>query len=1696
MKRGLTANATRLLIILIGISNHPILANESWDIKRMSSCEASIIYPSHGFSQTLPSCQANVGLLYFQAGLQGACEELPSLQVVVEPPAEVAVYPVYDQNGLTTYALLAPAGAYQVLLSANVNEGSTMEASFPVVFEKEDYPAIQLACNDTLQLPVQDDCQALITPDMVLEGEFGCLVDEDFTIEISDADPSNGPVVDGAGIFSYKIGRTDLLPVEGFTRGFKEEQWHQAHSISASLTWTASDLHIDLQPGEEPGYAVAMVQIPHYGTLSCDWSYEGTDHLPFFMMYQAHPNGTVDVLHTSNNAESGSLSNTLVAGSMLVIEIRTGFSATEPCALRLSNWSFQPDTNPTPFFSCGGIVEVIDVEPPLLNCPEVSVQQVICTDEDRLLITHLPSGTPHCYQLDANGEVIYPVEEEAANALQGLLDWLSGFGYPHASDEVWHGSVSEICQPVEICIVDQMESGEECRPGTIRRTFTASDPSGNSSSCEQLIEITSPGIGQIIAPDLVGYIACDQEYPTDQQGYPHPDFTGWPQVNTVFGIYDIAPELCHLVAFYTDSPIIEICENAQQFIRTWQVVDWCEGGTPYEFFQTIKIGDVTPPTVYCPTNGANGDTLIFSVGPFDCTGSLWVPYPEIEDNCSESWVLTSEVVSYPVEGEAAVILAEVPDNGDPRFVSNIPLGVHFFRYTVVDDCGNQTIAECPFLMQDNTAPVAACTDVLNVSLDSRGVAAVSATQVDEGSWDECGVDSLAVRRWYKPTQTCEDTSEYYSEWAAEVLFSCCDIDSLIKVELLVTDSAGNQGTCWMNILVEDKELPTCVAPHDTTILCSELPFLQLDSIDINELQLLFGRPSAQDNCQASWEELAPVIDLDQCGEGQITRVFQVTDGSGNQSGGTCEQKIDVGLAHHYEIVFPKDARAECGLPAPDTIMTYEVGCDLLAVSVEDERFDISPDACFIINRTYRVINWCEYDGESEPIRIGRDEDCDGEVGEEAIWVINRNGVAFIDRDNDPENTIPAAGEKDESCDGTTNPEGHWRTVESNGYWEYIQVLEIYDNTPPAVFFAPPPPFCSFNNETCKAPIEYFFLVFEACSPFDIEFDIFYDENFDGEIDEDVPTEGIDGEYPKFRVIREYPIGSHAFVVIATDGCGNTSRTDLPFDVVDCYVDAPVCINGLAIELAPVEPGEDADGDGIADTGAAVIWATDFLASTFDDCLGPLEYSINVVGEEVIREQTSLVLTCDDMPSVAVEIFSWDQAGNPYQVQLDGTQGGPNFDKCQTYILVQNNLEIACPESANVAGRITTGVGAPLPGPIVMLSGEEAPEQQTRAGAGGFYELSNVQTGYDYTITPHWNDYPLNGVTTFDLILITKHILGVSYLNSPLKLLAADVNNSGSITTIDLIALRRLVLGIDEEFPNNTSWRFVDEEFDFPYPENPWRTLIPEAVSLNNLSAIEAGNVNFVGYKVGDVNNTVSTQLQGLQRVQPRDQSRAKLVLRETPMTDNDIVSVPIFFRSKEVLEGFQFSFQWDAAHLSFLDATGALLEEGHWGTNFVEEGQITVSWNSSQGEQLDPILADVQLIELRFQVVASGAWEDLFSLAGFTPAEAYTEEEEVIGIGLTIESEQEEMITRLIGNFPNPFSKQTFLEYSLQTSQQTTFRVLSATGAEVDQWTINAAAGRHQLTIDGTYWPSGVLYLEMTNEAGRWVQKMIHVIKN
>ncbi len=99
-------------------------------------------------------------------------------------------------------------------------------------------------------------------------------------------------------------------------------------------------------------------------------------------------------------------------------------------------------------------------------------------------------------------------------------------------------------------------------------------------------------------------------------------------------------------------------------------------------------------------------------------------------------------------------------------------------------------------------------------------------------------------------------------------------------------------------------------------------------------------------------------------------------------------------------------------------------------------------------------------------------------------------------------------------------------------------------------------------------------------------------------------------------------------------------------------------------------------------------------------------------------------------------------------------------------------------------------------------------------------------GSDYTVTPKKNDNPLNGLTTYDLVLISKHILGIEPLGSPYKMIAADANNSNSITTFDIVEFRKLILGINQALPNNESWRFMYNDYIFPNPHNPFQEVVP------------------------------------------------------------------------------------------------------------------------------------------------------------------------------------------------------------------------------------------------------------------------------
>jgi len=70
--------------------------------------------------------------------------------------------------------------------------------------------------------------------------------------------------------------------------------------------------------------------------------------------------------------------------------------------------------------------------------------------------------------------------------------------------------------------------------------------------------------------------------------------------------------------------------------------------------------------------------------------------------------------------------------------------------------------------------------------------------------------------------------------------------------------------------------------------------------------------------------------------------------------------------------------------------------------------------------------------------------------------------------------------------------------------------------------------------------------------------------------------------------------------------------------------------------------------------------------------------------------------------------------------------------------------------------------------------------------------------------------PLIGVDVGDLVLISKHVLAIEPFENPFQIIAADANNSGSVTTFDIVELRKLILGINNHLPNNSNWRYVPD----------------------------------------------------------------------------------------------------------------------------------------------------------------------------------------------------------------------------------------------------------------------------------------------
>lgn len=1241
------------------------------------------------------------------------------------------------------------------------------------------------------------------------------------------------------------------------------------------------------------------------------------------------------------------------------------------------------------------------------------------------------------------------------------------------------------CSDVDLSFTDELIDNGDCTSKIIRRAFTVTDESGNTANCDQSITFSSLSQSDIIPPSKFITVYCDEDFLVNEEGNPTPQFTGYPMVRTFTRAFVLAPALCNLTATYNDQMPMMSCGGSRMFNRRWFFYDQCKPSSPIFYDQVIMIEDNAAPKVE-----ADLSDLSYETSALDCEATVTIPLPDVTDNCSD-WEVLTQVIKDDGSEEILVTI-----NTEEEREIRIPLGCYLVRYQVTDDCGNRSTADFPLCTIDDQEPVAVCDDNLIVSLGGSGLGFLEAVDVNEGSEDNCSITSMAIRRMYErdPT-TCDSIDAYWTDWSEEVPFTCCDAGKQVMVELIVTDVFDNDNRCMTFVSVTDKADPNCTAPDDVAISCSVLG-PDFNPTDTAQLSELFGLATGTDNCGSFIiEEIAPNVDLDACGAGTIERFFLLTDEFGNVSEDECKQTVFISSAPGYQIKFPKDIFQECSDPIVDTLEIIQFGCESLVVSVKDEVFQTS-DACQKIFRTYRIEDECIHTDSSDPVEISRNEDCDDDEGEEATWLIISNDTAFVDLDADPRNSIPAANQVGQECGGT-NPVGYWRSLPSTGYWEYTQEIVIFDLIAPTIELADDTLFCTRTEENCNGFVDLQFTITEACSPEGTSIRAWIDLDNDGTLDGEIPEADILGIFPTYRVTGDFPIGKHSFSIRATDGCDNPTTISAPFEVADCLVNAPSCRLPFSVELLPQDPGTDADGDNDEDLAALSILATATLTANVSDCSGPVRFSIhrttdiNSGREFPDPNEEAIVLTCDDEDeTVEVQVYAWDSADNPIQVQPDGSTGGPNYSFCTTTISVINSEAICNPSPlVDLSGEVITAQLEPVQG--VMMEIRQDMPMYGPTDVQGNYRLENLAADEQYEVRPEMNYDFGNGVSTIDLVLISRHILGSQVLDSPYRLIAADVNLSNTITTLDVVLLRQIILGIRDRFDANTSWRFVDASYEFPNPNNPWTAVFPESIKVDHPNE-NREHLDFIAVKIGDVNDTaIANELEVLS---PRQsEGNFPIEVDNRIVQPGDLLSLPLTAPELEKLLSLQGTIQFDTKALVWQGFEPATMTEENLNLNETHSGLLPFSWHQPQAENNTGQL----LGTLHFLAQRQGEIQEWFQLSDrITPAEAYSTDGSEGRLYLSFLKDNGQAkggAMQLLQNRPNPFGQQTIIPFYLPKAGQVTLSFFDLSGRMIHRIEADYSAGYQEVLIDASpFQVEGLIYYRLEAATYSITKKMIY----
>lgn len=1471
----------------------------------------------------------------------------------------------------------APIGVTQVEYEAIDASGNSTAINFTVTVNAFEDFITAIACNDEVQVSLDEGCMEIITADMILEGgPYACF--DEYTVEIEDSEGNDyGNVVDG-----NNIGQNLTVRVTGpnfnscWGKLIVEDKAPPLLECIEVVTTCFGDIFPGAPIAERVTFPASITQFNE--TIS-----EGA---PSSTMYTFPVNGlvksTITDIAVRVNIEHDSISQLSASimapdGTTAVLFIQPGFGCTDP--------NLQITLDDDAFNSYGDLLNACSgMSPAITGIYQPNQLLSIFDGQDpngdwTLTISDLEAGTggtllgAELVVSQSGGIVTFPTENDVIAQTEG--------------NNIYTVLGIDGCGSATLAYND-LEIDQDCSSPyskIIQRSWSGEDESGNvSATCVQFIYIYRNGLATLMFPpnydDLQEpSLSCidyaDEAPPTSVTGEP-------------FG------DLCDNVQVfpYTDTRI-DICEGSYKLIRHFELLEWCSGEV-VEHNQIIKVLDKEGPEL------EDVEDITVSAGEYDCTADFVIVPPTVISDCSSEFIYElSYLVAYdggepPVE--EVYFDTNVSQTPSGNFlIEDLPFDRIWAKWRVYDQCDQYTEEYFTITVNDQVNPIAVCDEFTVVSIGSDGYVDVYATTFDDGSIDNCGIVDMRAR---KMVDVCNLGGTIFGE---KVTFCCEEVGETIMVAFEVTDISGNRNTCMVEVSVQDKLPPyITLCPPDITLDC------QADYEDLS----VTGEPEYIDNCEVISVTYSDDANLDNCGEGLVRRTWTVEDKEGFK--GTCVQEIrleDDDPFEEIDITWPLDYDAStCNTDLqPDNLGVlyayprYEDdNCSLVATVWEDKVFTFVDGACEKILREWTVIDWCTYD-ENNPI-----------LGE--------------------------------------------------GYYQHLQVIKLLNQEAPE--------FTNCNDEVafiydeCEGVVDFTIEATDDCTPTE---DILFIYQID------LFSDGLDALDFKLTAnsasfSEVLPIGEHTINWTAEDKCGNYTYCEMTLSVKDGKKPSPYCLSSITTVV-------------MNNSGTIDIWANDFDYGSYDNCT-PQEDLIFSFSPNIFN--TSMTFTCDHLP---------DGEEEEIQIEMWVTDGAGNQDYCSISLILQDSQDDVCSGSsgqfAGISGSLRTETFDLVENVQVTASSNTMEViKQVMTNNQGEYFATDLPKGGGYHVKANKNDDVLNGVSTLDLVFIQRHILGLHEFDSPYKVIASDINNDGKVKTSDLLAMRKLILGIIDEFPNGQqSWRFIPKDATFVNSYDPFP--FAEEVNIGQLNSSSIGN-DMTAVKIGDVNSNAVTNLKANETSELRTANTMSFEIENAKVKEGDRVYVPVYANGIDNMIGYQFTMNTYSSEFVEVEANQLDVSIANFG---VYDEFVTMSWSSIESVNIN---TDEPLFTLILDVNAEMNVSEILSInSDVTAAEAYDDKFEIYNVELSTRSSNvNEGKFAVFQNRPNPFMESTNISFFLPEAMDVELTITDVTGRQISRTVKAYNAGKQNVEIKySDLGVTGVLYYTIKAGAYNATKKMINV---